>query len=82
MEMRFSVKAAVNRQINSITEAEATENFVISCKLCCNSGFNMDCDRCLVASAYEQKCAVILDLRKIEAERQRQKEREKQTETK
>lgn len=66
---RFSVRKGIEKQLDSITEEEATRNFEISCKICCNSGFYMDCDHCPVASAYEQKCAAILDLRRLEKEK-------------
>lgn len=70
----FSVKTAIQKQLNSITEREATENFEISCKICCESGFNISCDHCPVMSAHEQKCAAILDLRILEKERKLRKE--------
>lgn len=65
--MFFSVKKAIEKQLDSITEKEAIRNFEISCKICCTSGFNIDCDHCPVQSAHEQKCASILDLRRIES---------------
>lgn len=74
--IRFSVRKAIEKQLDSITEREATRNFEISCNICCNSGFNVDCDHYPVASAYEQKCAAILDLRKIEKERKRKQKKE------
>ena len=68
----FSVKKAIQYQLDSITETEADRNFEISCKICCQTGFNKtDCDHCPVASAHEQKCAAILDLRRIERERRK-----------
>lgn len=66
----FSVKTAIQKQLDSITEREATENFEISCKICCESGFNISCSHCPVASAHEQKCAAILDLRRLEKEKE------------
>lgn len=60
-------------QMDSQTVPEATRNFEYSCRVCCNRGIRIDCDRCAIAIAHENVVAAILDteeeLRRKEVER-------------
>ena len=75
----FFFNTGVERQLNSLTETECDRNFRISCAICCNRGYHMDCDHCPIASANEQQKSAILDTRKLDRQR-KQKRYEKEQE--
>lgn len=66
-------------QMDSQTVPEATRNFEYSCRVCCNRGIRIDCDRCAIAITHENVVAAILDaeeeLRRKEVENAKARKR-------
>lgn len=60
-------------QMDCQTVSEAVRNFNYSCKVCCNRGIRISCDRCAIAVTHENVVADICDAeearRKAEVER-------------
>lgn len=54
-------------QFDSGSLYEANRNFKYSCRLCCNRGFQIECDRCAIRHAHDIAVSVFED---IEAERE------------
>jgi len=48
-------------QMDSRTVSEAVKNFAYSCKVCCNKGVRISCDRCAIAVTHENVVAAIRD---------------------
>ena len=48
-------------QMNSRTVSEAVKNFAYSCKVCCNKGVRISCDRYAIAVTHENVVAAIRD---------------------
>lgn len=44
----------VQRQSECCTRFEAEKQFRNSCSLCCNRGFQIECDRCAIANEHRQ----------------------------
>lgn len=53
----------IERQYQSVDKAESNRNFLISCRICCNHGRRVDCDRCGIAVAHESVQAIFGDER-------------------
>lgn len=43
----------VNYQHDSCNKQEANKNFGYSCRVCCERGIRIDCDRCAIAAAHD-----------------------------
>lgn len=39
----------ISYQQSSMSKHEANKNFQYSCRVCCNRGLQIDCDRCAIA---------------------------------
>lgn len=63
MGYRSFMEFGVELQQNSITVNEATRNYARSCEKC---HYNVDCDRCPITIAHQEKLEVILTLRQAE----------------
>lgn len=52
-------------QMGSQTVQQAVKNFEISCKICCNRGICISCDRCAIAATHENIVAAIKDAEEV-----------------
>lgn len=43
----------VSYQQNATSRRAAKRSFQISCNICCNRGYRIECDRCAIASSHE-----------------------------
>lgn len=46
-------QVGVNYQTDSTSKQEANRNFRYSCRVCCNRGMRIECDRCAIASTHD-----------------------------
>lgn len=51
----------VNYQYAADSKEEAKRAFAYSCKVCCNKGMRLDCDRCAIAHTHTMVVAYFSD---------------------
>lgn len=51
----------VNYQYAADSKEEAKRAFAYSCKVCCNKGMRLDCDRCAIAHTHAMVVAYFSD---------------------
>lgn len=76
--MRYNnfIRRGIEYQEDSVTKAEATRNFEISCRMC--KGLCVECDQCPIAKAHEMKLQLFLDIEIAENQKKLQREKDKE----
>lgn len=52
-------QVGVNYQTDSTSKQEANRNFRYSCRVCCNRGMRIECDRCAIAATHDAVIAAL-----------------------
>lgn len=47
----------VNLQNDAMTKEEARKNFSYSCRVCCNRGMQIQCDKCAISVCHQETMA-------------------------
>lgn len=68
-------QVGVNLQNDSVTKEEARKNFAYSCRVCCNRGMQIHCDRCAISVCHQQTMACLNDLAKMNKKKQDKRDR-------
>lgn len=71
--MTYFEQTGVKLQEASDSVREAEQKFRYSCKLCCQKGLTIECERCAINNAHNLTVSVLMD---IEADRRRRYEEE------
>ena len=50
----------VSRQYSALNAKEADRQFSNSCKICCNKGIKLDCDRCAINYTHNLVCTYVM----------------------
>ena len=60
----------VNYQYDARNKAEANKSFSYSCKVCCNRGMHIECDRCAIAHTHSLVIAYFDDNKCVRRKRE------------
>lgn len=52
-------QVGVNYQLDSASKQEANRNFRYSCRVCCNRGMRIECDRCAISATHDAVVAAL-----------------------
>lgn len=52
-------QVGVNFQYDAASKSEANKSFRYSCRVCCERGMHIECDRCAIAIAHDTVVAAI-----------------------
>lgn len=52
-------QVGVNYQHDSCSKREANQNFKYSCRVCCERGIRIECDRCAIAATHSMVVAAL-----------------------
>lgn len=63
----------VERQMEAESVYQANRAFQYSCKMCCERGLWIDCDRCAIAKAHAEQVSLLQAMADDAAEREKEK---------
>ncbi len=52
-------QVGVNYQYDATSKREANRSFQYSCRVCCERGIRIDCDRCAIAATHNMVVAAL-----------------------